>query len=281
MKSYDLIASWYDSDMGQNNPGEDIPFYLRYAAANRGGILELGCGTGRMTLPFLKAGFSVLGMDSSAAMLQRLAEKLQPLDRRERQRLTLLCADMCYLCLKRKFKTVCCAFSLLTYLTTKEDQEHFFRNVHEWLDDDGHLLLDVFVPQDRMQTLPDDQIYFDYRRPWKEDLLLERSKQIIKHPEGQLNTIRRFYKILDRDLHVRKEIVTEERIRIFYPEELHRLLTGYGFRIEGSWGGFQGEALSGEAPVMVFLCSPADPIRCNRTSKAIRGRFGNMEIVHG
>jgi len=57
---YDLIADFYDEDMGRNNDGRDVAWYVgqakRAAAAHRLPVLELGSGTGRITLPLAQAG---------------------------------------------------------------------------------------------------------------------------------------------------------------------------------------------------------------------------------
>ncbi|MEN8242909.1 MAG: methyltransferase domain-containing protein [Chloroflexota bacterium] len=51
---------------------EDLPFWLGLAEQHGSPILELGCGTGRIMLPLIEAGYQVTGLDISAAMLQQL-----------------------------------------------------------------------------------------------------------------------------------------------------------------------------------------------------------------
>jgi SAM-dependent methyltransferase len=51
---------------------EDVGFYLslsRKLAPRK--VLELGCGTGRITLPLAQLGFDVVGLDNQSEMLQR------------------------------------------------------------------------------------------------------------------------------------------------------------------------------------------------------------------
>lgn len=52
-----------------NQDLEDLPYWLGLAAQHGGPILELGCGTGRVTLPLIQAGYPVTGLDHSAEML--------------------------------------------------------------------------------------------------------------------------------------------------------------------------------------------------------------------
>jgi SAM-dependent methyltransferase len=51
---------------------EDLPFWLRLAKQTKGPILELGCGTGRIMLPLIEAGYQVTGLDMNSEMLTYL-----------------------------------------------------------------------------------------------------------------------------------------------------------------------------------------------------------------
>jgi 2-polyprenyl-3-methyl-5-hydroxy-6-metoxy-1,4-benzoquinol methylase len=47
----------------------DLPFYLEEAKRARGPVLELACGTGRLTIPIAQNGVEIVGLDQSASML--------------------------------------------------------------------------------------------------------------------------------------------------------------------------------------------------------------------
>src|SRR5205085_2693829 len=64
---YDAIARLYDP--WSRSVTEDIGFYVEEAVASGGPVVELGVGTGRIAVPVAEAGVSVIGVDSSAAML--------------------------------------------------------------------------------------------------------------------------------------------------------------------------------------------------------------------
>ena len=55
-----------------NQDLEDLPFWLNLARRHGSPILELGCGTGRVMLPLIEAGYQVTGLDLSAEMLAHL-----------------------------------------------------------------------------------------------------------------------------------------------------------------------------------------------------------------
>jgi len=69
-----LAARVWDPS-GGDDPQNDYPFIKRLLEQNPGTALDMGCGTGRLLLRYLKDGFDVEGMDTSADMLAILREK--------------------------------------------------------------------------------------------------------------------------------------------------------------------------------------------------------------
>ncbi|BAE85568.1 class I SAM-dependent methyltransferase [Desulfitobacterium hafniense] len=61
---YKNSAHLYDLDQ-RDLVTADIPFYLGYAGKFGGGILELGCGTGRIAIPLAEAGYDITALDLS------------------------------------------------------------------------------------------------------------------------------------------------------------------------------------------------------------------------
>ena len=70
MSVYDPIASFYDA--WSRSVVEDIAFYVELALDAGGPVIELGVGTGRITVPIAEAGIEVIGVDSSREMLGSL-----------------------------------------------------------------------------------------------------------------------------------------------------------------------------------------------------------------
>ena len=68
---------------------DDVRFYSTLADERGGPILDLGCGTGRLMLPLLRAGHVVVGVDRAPAMLARAAARLRRLAPRVRRRALL------------------------------------------------------------------------------------------------------------------------------------------------------------------------------------------------
>lgn len=65
--SYAMDAAFYDAIHGEG--GDDLDFWLPFAAEHGGPLLEVGAGTGRIALPLARAGHAVTALDPSPAML--------------------------------------------------------------------------------------------------------------------------------------------------------------------------------------------------------------------
>jgi SAM-dependent methyltransferase len=57
---------------------EDLPFWQKLASRQKGPILELGCGTGRVCIALAHTGYTVYGLDHDAEMLAVLQFQASP-----------------------------------------------------------------------------------------------------------------------------------------------------------------------------------------------------------
>lgn len=82
---------------------EDLPFWLSLAEKYCGPVLELGCGTGRVLIPLIEAGFRLVGLDHDLDMLRYLSREagnqagLQP---------QVVAGDMCAFHLGMQFQLI-------------------------------------------------------------------------------------------------------------------------------------------------------------------------------
>lgn|SRR5699024_586595 len=102
-------------------------------------IVDLGCGTGEVTLKLAKAGYNVVGIDYSQEMLAHAAEKAQ----QEKQSITWLKQDLRSL---EGLSNVDLAISycdVINYIPEKADLQKVFSNVWELLKPGGIFIFDV------------------------------------------------------------------------------------------------------------------------------------------
>ena len=83
-EGWDEYAPFYDWENARTLGRRDVSFWRRLAADVNGPILELRCGTGRVTIPLARAGASIVGIDRSAAMLARAGSRMRRLRRSNR-----------------------------------------------------------------------------------------------------------------------------------------------------------------------------------------------------
>jgi ubiquinone/menaquinone biosynthesis C-methylase UbiE len=119
-RGWDDYAAFYDWENAQTVQRRDIAFWERLALPAEGPVLELGCGTGRITLPIARGGTRIVGIDRSGPMLARASRKL----RRARlgARASLLRGDIRHLPFRRAcFPLVVAPYGILQSLTRERD----------------------------------------------------------------------------------------------------------------------------------------------------------------
>ncbi|WJV47448.1 daptide-type RiPP biosynthesis methyltransferase [Streptomyces flavofungini] len=111
-----------------------------------GPVLELACGSGRLTLPLLAAGHQVTGVDTSGSLLAQLRDRLsEPAAQRLARRLTLVEADMCALDLPERFGAALLGTTTIG-LVPPAARPDFFRTVRAHLAPGGLFVLSAHTP---------------------------------------------------------------------------------------------------------------------------------------
>jgi SAM-dependent methyltransferase len=142
MSVYDAIAAIYDD--WSRRVTEDIGFYVEEAVAAGGPIVELGVGTGRLAVPTARAGVQVIGVDSSAAMLEickRYAQRSGVADL-----LDLRLGDYRRPPVEERVHLVTSPFRAYLHLHTDAERLDAFRAAFELLEPGGRFVFDVFAP---------------------------------------------------------------------------------------------------------------------------------------
>ena len=78
-QGWDEYAPFYDWENARTLGRRDVPFWRRLAADAPGPVLELGCGTGRLSLPLARSGVTLVGVDRSERMLARAIARARTL----------------------------------------------------------------------------------------------------------------------------------------------------------------------------------------------------------
>jgi SAM-dependent methyltransferase len=140
---YDAIAELYDP--WSRSVTEDIPFYVAEARKAGGPVVELGVGTGRIAVPTAAAGVPVIGIDSSAGMLEvcrRAAKAVGVTDL-----LDLRLGDLSAPPVSERVRLVTCPFRSFLHLQDDESRLTTLAAARDLLVPGGRLIFDVFAPR--------------------------------------------------------------------------------------------------------------------------------------
>ena len=233
--AYDRLGQAYDAWC--RSVTEDIPFYVDLAVQSGGPVLELGVGSGRVAVPTALAGVSVVGVDSSPAMLELARRRAAPhaID------LQLVEADIRALPELGRFALVTIPFRALLHLSSDAERRRVLGAARERLDPGGALAFDVFHPnaEDIAET---------------NDRWLEREPGIWER--ARWNASRR-----ELELSVRTE-AAEAAMDLWWldPGDWRRLLHDAGFDRVEAYGWFDRTPLLAEATDSVWIAHSAHAV---------------------
>lgn len=118
-------------------------FYVEIARERGGRVLDLACGSGRLTIPLAQAGLQVVGGDLSAEMLAQARRRAEV----QAVSLELVRLDMRDFDLEgRTFDTIIVAMNSVLHLHSLDDFRGFFRSAGRHLSPQGRLVFDAFLP---------------------------------------------------------------------------------------------------------------------------------------
>jgi SAM-dependent methyltransferase len=223
---YDLV--YHDKDYAR-----EVAFacdLIRGTQAGAKDLLELGCGTAGHALLLAERGCRVTGVDRSAEMLARAAQRLAQQPVSVAGKVSLVQGDIPTVDLGRRFDAALAFFHVVSYLTEDEVLAASFRNVRRHLKPGGLFLFDYWhgpavaaqKPERRVRTFEDA------------DKLVQRTMQPTWLADRHCVRINIALTVRDKATGEEREIEEQHLMRYFEPEELRRLLETAGFAVRRS-----------------------------------------------
>ena len=247
----EAIAAGYDAENAdQPVTTDDIPFYValaKEAAASGHSLLELGCGTGRVTIPIAQAGVQIVGLDSSSEMLAVAEAKAKGL-----QNIRWLHGDMADFAIEPRFGVVIIPFRSFLLLLTVAEQKSCLKRIHEHLLDGGRLALNFFNPDLAMiaswnttkRGLWQREVLNSGRELWATRRYLTAGQEL-----EETDT----YVTLSDQGAVIARVERNLRLRYVFRYEMEHLLALTGFEVEALYGWFDGRPFDDASSEMVWL----------------------------
>ncbi len=158
--AYDSFSEYYDLLMSDAGTAERAAYYhslIKSAGVDGGILLDAGCGTGTMSVEFSRAGYEVIGVDSSVGMLMKAREKAAAAG----CDILLLNQDMTALDL---YGTVDCAVSAMDCLNHLENiaaVEAAFAGISLFMRPGGAFVFDMNTVYKHEQVLAGNTFVYD------------------------------------------------------------------------------------------------------------------------
>lgn len=141
---YDAFADIYDVWTGVAEvTKQNLPFYVEEYLKTPGPVVELGIGNGRIAIEAAKQGKSIIGVDSSTAMLKLCRERAEAAGVADR--LTLIQADFRDFELPEPAELITIPFHTIGHLVTITDKRRALCHIYGQLAPGGRLIFDHFI----------------------------------------------------------------------------------------------------------------------------------------
>ena len=238
----------YDGNIydGLNTHMGDLDFYKAWLPKHpKAKILELCCGTGRLTLPIAKAGFDITGIDITPSMLEQAAKKANEAG----LQIEFVEGDMRSFDLNEKFDLIFIPFNSIHHLYSNEDFFQMLTSVKKHLKEDGLFLFDCFNPniQYIVDAGKEQQEMSRYTTQDGREVLIKQQMQY--ESKVQINRIQWHYFINGQF-----DSVQNLDMRMYFPQELNTYLEHSGFKIEHKFGSFEKESFENSSEKQIFVC---------------------------
>ena len=255
-------AALYDYEYRRRRA--DVTFYRELARQRLGAggrILELGAGSGRVSVPLARDGHTVTAVDQSAAMLAKLRTRAAALPAAARARLDVVAGDLRTFTLPARvaapYPLVIAAFNVLEHLYTRGEVAACLARVAAYLAPGGAFAFDVQMPD--LAWLSRDPTKRWARTRFTDPSTGRAMLYSTNHdydPVGQIALIRLYYEPADGKPGPTRVVKLSQRK--FFPAELEALVAHAGFRVSARYGDFSFAPLEAGAESQVLVCERAE-----------------------
>jgi SAM-dependent methyltransferase len=241
---------WLDPDLydieNADDPAFDHGFWeslIQETAPAR--LLELACGTGRVTIPLARLGVvsELVALDNSEPFLQRLRERLAVEDEAVRDTVRVVAGDMRRPAVDGPFDAIFVPFNSLAYLIEREARVACLNSARELLGPGGTLAFDIIQPRydfiaESLSACPPLRVDVDHAAPELGVTRFLRSYSDVYDASTQTLRSTNRYEIHYTDGRVDHRIGDLDW-HIYFPEELELLLESTGFRVVDRYGDYE------------------------------------------
>lgn len=243
-------------DKVYRNRRQDVGYYVQTLGAAPGSVLELGAGSGRVSLELARAGLRVTAVDNSDDMLTSLRERLAREPLAVQRRVSVAQGDMRDVDLGAKYRWVIAPFNTVLHLYTLDDVAGFMATAQRHLKPRGELLFDYATPRVRDLSVDPERWYKGGTSTDPDTGKRVRYAERF-HYSPQRQVLSMWLHFAPVDGSAPWELLLTHRQ--FFPQEMRVLLAFHGFGRQ-TWSADFGEAPpSALSDILVVRCRRGQP----------------------
>jgi SAM-dependent methyltransferase len=238
-------AELYEQILSAIGERDEVACYASLAPHPGARVLELGCGTGRLSQPLADRGFAVTGLDRAAAMLSVARRKA----RGRAAAPHYVQADLREFDLGPAFELVLLANNTLGHLHGLDELTAMLRCVRSHLSDGGRFVIDIFNPSPGRLALGPDHVFPVLEFNDATGQRVEVSETAHYDLATQVSQLQWQLNFADG-----RKATLRFQLRVYFPQELDALLALNGFAIEAKYGDHGKSPFGSASPHQLLVC---------------------------
>ncbi len=238
----------YDKENEQYMP--EFPFLLKWAINTQGTIIDLACGTGRLTIPLAENGCKLIGVDIHKGMLNEARRKTShlalPIEWIEQ--------DCTKLNVPSKSNLIYSVGNAFQHFLTNQSQDELLSSVHKQLQFGGIFIFGTRFPSVEELLQPSTEEY------WRTYTDSETSQIVDLYTISQYDALNQIqhYTTIRKYKNSDGQIVDEKRtnicLRYVFPKEMERVLHDNGFEIVSVYQDWNETPATNDSHELIYVC---------------------------
>jgi len=209
----------------------DIDFFKTLCKGHKN-ILELMCGTGRVSIPLIDEGIPLTGVDNAEEMPDSFRKKING-----SKNVKIVCQDICELSLEEQFDLIIIPSNSISEIIDREKRRQAFRRINEHLTPDGIFFCTLYNPDYRIQQA-DGNIRHLGKYDLDDNKTLVVTYYNVYSPEWSVISGSQFYEIYKNNRLTEKRCL-DIHFSIITKEEICEMARGEGFSLKAIYGDYE------------------------------------------
>ncbi|MBS4190940.1 class I SAM-dependent methyltransferase [Bacillus sp. FJAT-49705] len=234
----------------ENSFIDELPFLLKWADTSNEVMIELACGTGRVTIPIASRGYKLIGVDLHKGMLEEAKKKAY----NQNVNITWVQQDCTKLSLKITCDLIFMVGNSFQHFLTNDAQDKLLSSVNRHLEMEGIFIFDTRYPSKEELLQPNTEEY------WKTYIDNENGNAVDVYTISNYDSLNQIqYYTTIRRMKNNQGIVLGEQstnisLRYVFPKEMERILSNNGFEIISIFQDWQENPITVDSYGMVYVC---------------------------